>query len=129
MRQIITIGLSLVAAACGTGETPRQTAIMDKIEHGVTLPVGAAPLKTYARSYTDTWDQKVIGVYAVSTQDHVPIGGRRWFKDIQHISSPAGQGCAVVYVIYDLRKKRLATPFCKYAPGSHPEFLHEMSGT
>jgi hypothetical protein len=90
--------------------------MMDEIERNVTLPTGARPIGRYARSYTGIWNKTVFGVYTASPQDDVPLGYRRWFNDIHQISPPAGEGCAVVNVMYDPRDKRLVA-VCEHGSG------------
>lgn len=120
MKKFGVLALTLLSA-CGSPATRPQSTVMDQIEREVILPVGARSLEKYARLYTNIPNGQVVGIYVSSTLDNVPVGQRKWFKDIHHISKPNGVGCEIVYVIYDLNRKRVTAPFCEREKGDRSQ--------
>ncbi|MEZ0244435.1 MAG: hypothetical protein ACAH11_13745 [Sphingomonas sp.] len=87
---------------------PELIAIMDKIETAGRLPAGASPLTGYFRQYAwaDIAKTKVTAIYQRSSTP-----GRRWvdFDDLPMLDDG---GCAVIELVYDVKRGGLDEIYC-----------------
>jgi len=102
---------AMLLSACGTVETRRQAATMDKIERQARMPKDALALTRYSRFYTAAKSGEVIGTYVASAYNDLPVGQRRWVKDINHLPAINDGGCSIVNVIFDPTTNRTQA-FC-----------------
>lgn len=102
----------LLLAACGAAENPRQAATMDVIEQQVRLPKDALALDRYSRFYTAAKSGEVIGTYVAGAHNDLPVGQRRWVKDIYHLPAIDDGGCFIVNVIFDPKTNKVTQAAC-----------------
>lgn len=85
---------------------------MDVIEQQVHLPKDAVALDRYSRFYTEANSGEVIGTYVAGAQSGLPVGQRRWVKDIYHLPAIDDGGCFIVNVIFDPKTKKVTRASC-----------------
>lgn len=85
---------------------------MDMIERQVRMPKEALALTRYSRFYTAAKSGEVIGTYVATAQNDLPVGQRRWVKDIYHLPAIDDGGCFIVKVIFDPKTNRVPQAFC-----------------
>lgn len=102
----------VLLSACGAAENPRQAATMDMIERQVRMPKEALAFPRYSRFYTTASSGEVIGTYVASGHNDLPVGQRRWVKDIYHLPAIDDGGCFIVNVVFDPKTKRVTQAFC-----------------
>jgi len=90
---------------------PELVAIMDRIEASGRLPTGAAPVTGYFREYAwaDIQKTKVTAVYRRSDTP-----GRRWI-DFDDLPMVMDDGCAVVELVYDVKRQAVDEIYCHAA--------------
>jgi hypothetical protein len=103
---------AVLLSACGAAENPRQAATMDMIERQVRMPKEALALTRYSRFYTAAKSGEVIGTYVASAHNDLPVGQRRWVKDIYHLPAIFDGRCFIVNVIFDPKTNRVTQAFC-----------------
>ena len=90
--------------------------MMDQIEQRVQLRADALKLDKYARYYASDGN-RVVGTYInlVDPKNQyydVPIGKRRWIKDLRNLPGISDGGCSVVIVIYNQVTKKVEEVSC-----------------
>ena len=103
---------TMLLAACGVAEDPQQAAMMDVIEQQVRMPKEASPLSGYSRFYTTVDTGEIIGTYVASAHSGLPVGQRRWVKDIYHLPAIDDGECFIVNVTFDPKVRKVTQAFC-----------------
>ena len=90
---------------------------MDRIEHAVRLPDGAAALSSYARYYMHR-DGKVSALYRIPDfpgprrDDELKADNRRWVKDYNDFPIVLDGGCNIVDITFDETANRFERIEC-----------------
>ena len=103
---------AVLLSACGAAEDPQQAATMDTIERQVRMPKEALALTHYSRFYTAAKSGEIIGTYVASAHSDLPVGQRRWVKDIYHLPAIDDGECFIVNVIFDPKTNRVTQASC-----------------
>ena len=87
---------------------PELVTIMDRIETSGRLPAGAGPVTGYFREYAwaDVQKTKVTAIYRRSDRP-----GRRWI-DFDDLPMVMDGGCAVIELVYDVKRGGLDEIYC-----------------
>lgn len=137
MARLLFAVLLLCVGGCSPHVRSEQTVIMDMIERQISLPKGARPLKTYARAYAPSSNERVSALYfrpdaSLSScagakaggptngqiallcppPDGFKAGERRWLTNSRLLPSVSDGGCAFIDVEFDIPSTKIISAQC-----------------